>query len=206
MPKRCGLRQDYQRTEIANEAARIMQEQGLSDFRVAKEKALERLGLRVGRGALPSNSEIDRALAERNRIFHAGFHDEHLTALRQAALHMMEWLTPHSPRLVGPVLSGTVTEHSAIDLHLFDDTPESIGVSLDSLGIRYRSVQRRTRMRRDRVEHLPGYRFSHSGFDFAGTVFPERRRSHAPLSPIDGRPMQRADSRQILSLMGEPAA
>lgn len=206
MPKRSVIRQDHRRAEIANEAARIMHEQGLSDFRIAKEKALERLGLHVGRSALPSNSEIDRALAERNRIFHSGFHDEHLLSLRRAALNMMEWLAAHSPRLVGPVLSGTVTEHSAIDLHLFSDAPESIGASLDSLGIRYRSVQRRTRVRRDQVERFPGYRFCHSGFDFAGVVFPERRRSHAPLSPVDGKPMRRADSQQILSLLGESIA
>ena len=68
---------DHRRASVANEAARIIQEQGLNDFRSAKEKALERLGLKTA-GPLPSNGEIEKALAERNRIFRGENHLLHL--------------------------------------------------------------------------------------------------------------------------------
>ena len=39
-----GLRADNMRRLVANEAARIMAEQGIEDFLAAKRKAAERLG------------------------------------------------------------------------------------------------------------------------------------------------------------------
>ena len=61
MPRRNRSRPDHRRTAIAQEAARIIQEHGLKDFRIAKEKAGLRLGME-DRGALPSNQEIESAL------------------------------------------------------------------------------------------------------------------------------------------------
>jgi len=200
MRKRGKFRPDNRRIEIANEAARLIQEHGLTDFKVAKEKAVERLGLQL-RGALPGNSEIAQALAERNRIFKGEKHQEYLLALRIAALDIMSSLAAHQPLLVGPVLSGHATEHSIIELHLFGDTPEEIGFSLDRLTIRFRNVQHRQRLSRDQIEYFPGYRFFCKEFEFTGTVFPNRRRHHAPLSPVDGRPMERAAHRDILLLV-----
>ena len=91
MPRRNRSRPDHRRTAIAQEAARIMQEHGLRDFRSAKEKAGLRLGLQ-DKGALPSNEEIESALAERNRIFRGGTHEEFIKMLRQAALDVMRRL------------------------------------------------------------------------------------------------------------------
>jgi hypothetical protein len=48
---------------------------------------------------------------------------------------------------------------------------------------------------------FPGYRFCFSGIRIAATVFPERRQGHAPLSPVDGRPMRRATLGQIERLL-----
>ena len=45
------------RQVLAQEAARIIVDQGIRDYRVAKIKAAERLGLNT-RGALPGNAEI----------------------------------------------------------------------------------------------------------------------------------------------------
>jgi hypothetical protein len=51
------------------------------------------------------------------------------------------------------------------------------------------------------VEQFPGYRFSAHGCDFASTVFPVRLRGHAPLSPVDGKPMRRAGLREVAELL-----
>ena len=49
-----------QSSRVVHEAARIICEDGLSDYRLAKQKAVERLGLGFGT-PLPSNAEIGRA-------------------------------------------------------------------------------------------------------------------------------------------------
>jgi hypothetical protein len=187
---------------VANEAARIIQENGLSDFRLAKEKALERLGLK-GNGALPSNREIELALAERNRIFKGEAHLAHLNHLRKAALNAMNSLDVFHVRLAGPVLSGNATEHSRIDLHLFTDSQESVAVTLNSLGIRHRSIQVRHQFRRRQSEKFPGYRFNIEGSEISATVFPELLRRYSPLSLVDGKPMERAGIRELEHLLRE---
>ncbi|MSR09931.1 MAG: hypothetical protein EXR82_10535 [Gammaproteobacteria bacterium] len=181
---------------MAAEAARIIQEEGLTDFRGAKTKAALRLGL--GRNApLPDNEEIEAALAERTRIFHSDTQPELLAGLRHAAFELMRGLAAFHPRLVGDVLSGNATLYSSVELHLFSDTTEAIGSALEGLGIGYRDLSRRHRLRRDAVEAFPGYRFAAHNQEFSSTVFPLRLRGHAPLSPVDGRPMQRASLKEL---------
>lgn len=197
-------RPDHQRLALAVEAARIIQEEGLLDFRSAKAKAAARLGL--GRRAhLPDNTEIEAALAERNRIFHSETLPELLSTLRHAAFELMRDLGSYQPRLVGDVLSGNATIHSSVDLHLFSDTTEAVSASLESLGLGYRIIARRHRLRHDKVEQFPGFRFRAHGCDFSSTVFPVRLRGHAPLSPVDGHPMRRAGTRELAALLELPA-
>jgi hypothetical protein len=200
VPRRNRSRSDRGRTAIAQEAARIIQEHGLKDFRVAKEKAGLRLGLE-DRGALPSNSEIESALAERNRIFHGDTHEAWLDTLRETALVVMRMLEPFDPRLVGSVLTGHATEHSAIELHLFSDAAEAVGAALDGLRLPARSFDQRLRTRRDESETFPGFRFRYGEFEVAATVFPERGRGNAPLSAVDGRPMRRATAKDVAALL-----
>jgi hypothetical protein len=199
VPRR-NRKPDHRRITIAQEAARIIQEQGLTDFRSAKEKAVTRLGLEQ-QGALPSNEEIEQALAERQRIFRGDAHEEYISALRLAALEFMRDLQPFEPRLVGPVLNGSATEHAMIDLHLFSDAAEDVATHLDALGLQYRVWEHRLRLRRDEVEAFPGYRLRNGQFEFSLAVFPERFRGHAPLSPVDGRPMRRAGLRDVEALL-----
>jgi len=177
-----------------------MQEHGLKDFRLAKEKAGLRLGL-DDQAALPSNREIESALAERIRIFRGDTQEDFVRTLRGAALAAMKLLAAFDPRLVGAVLTGNATEHSPIELHVFSDTPEAVAETLDSLGVPRRSFDQRLRMRRDDSGRFPGFRFHHGGHEFMATVFPERGRGNAPLSAIDGRPMRRATARDVEALL-----
>jgi hypothetical protein len=193
---------DNRRAAVADEAARIIQEEGLANFRSAKEKAAERLGLATGGTRLPSNEEIDQALAERNRIFRGADHPALLAELRRAAVTIMHVLELHHARLVGPVLNGTATDFSAIDLHLFSDLPETIGVTLDALGCEHHSTQLRHQFRRGEAEPFPGYRFRTLDFDCTATVFSIKQRRRSPLSPIDGKPMSRAGIQEVEALLG----
>ena len=181
---------------LAQESARLISDHGIEDYRSAKLKAAENLGLSKY-GALPNNIEIEHALAERNRIFGGTYHADLLAGLRDAALSVMYDLQLFGPRLVGPVLSGNITEHSAIHLHLFSDASESIGMRLLDQGIRHSATLRKYRLRRNHVEEFPGYRFFSNEYEVEATVFPERRKGHPPLSPVDGRPMRRAKLRDV---------
>ncbi len=194
-------RPDRLRAVIADEAARIMLERGLSDFKAAKAKAVERLGLGT-RAPLPGNGEIEAALAERNRIFRSDSHPQQLLHMRQTAAQLMNELEAFEPRLVGSTLSGHATTHSTIDLHLFTDTSEIVGERLDMLGIAYRAIQIRYRWKPGQTAPVPGVRFYREDFECIASIFPEKQRAHPPLSPVDGRPMRRASLRQVSSLLG----
>jgi hypothetical protein len=197
MRKRPDRRSDeHFRTLLAQEAARLFCDHGIEDYRIAKSKAAENLGLR-NYGALPNNREIEQALAERNRIFGGSQQQHLLTNLRNIAFSVMQKLQLFSPYLVGPVLSGNVTEYSTIKLHLFSDMAESVGMRLQDQGIHHHTMLRKYRLRRDALEEFPSYRFFADDCGIEATVFSERLKAHAPLSPVDGKPMQRAKLRDV---------
>ncbi len=188
------------RRVVAQEAARIIVNRGVRDYRVAKQKAASRLGLN-SRGSLPGNAEIEAAVAEHLQIFGGDSHDDHLRLLRVAALSAMGLLTAFTPRLVGPVLAGTADENSAVNLHLFADNPEAVAMELATIGISYRPYERKLRIRRDQLESYAGFEFHHSNSPIQATVFPVNGIRQAPMSPIDGKPMQRLDSEGVQGLL-----
>ena len=107
---------DHMRLHLAQRAAQILLESGNRDFHAAKQKAAQQLGA-ADTKSLPSNSEIELALVEYQRLFRANSQPEHLDRLRQIAIEAMRFLYEFNPRLVGSVLSGTADEHSVIRLH-----------------------------------------------------------------------------------------
>lgn len=204
MPKKNTNGDDRPRQLLAQEAARIIVDQGIRDYGVAKKKAAERLGFNA-RGSLPSNSEIELSISEHLQLFGGEAHTAFLRTMREIALSVMELLPSFSPRLVGPVLVGTADANSAVNLHVFADSPEFVAIELEDRGFNLRSYERRLRSRPDRnsrAEVYAGYRFRHSDTSIEATVFPVDGIRQAPISPITGRPMQRADAKAILSLLG----
>jgi hypothetical protein len=193
-------RKDNLRRALAQEAARIMAQHGIHDFLTAKRKAAERLGVQDA-SALPRNTEIEAALAEYQRLFAAGSHELTLTAQRRAALHAMRWLSGFEPRLVGPVLSGTATEHADIQLHVFADRPENVVLKLIDRGVAHEVTERRVKLDAERTKAFPGLRFAVDDRCIEATVFPLDGIRQAPVSPVDGRPMRRADATEIQGLL-----
>lgn len=188
------------RQVVAQEAARIIVGHGIRDYRLAKQKAADRLGV-AGRGSLPGNAEIEAAVAEHLQIFGRESHADHLRLLRIAALSAMELLVSFTPRLVGPVLVGTADQNSAVNLHLFADSPEAVAMELAGMGVSYRPYERRLKSRRNRVETFAGFEFHHSNSAIQVTVFPIDGIRQAPISPIDGKPMKRVDSAAVQQLL-----
>lgn len=188
------------RQVVAQEAARIIVTQGVRDYRVAKQKAAERLGLR-GNGALPRNAEIEAAVADHHQIFSGEEHGHLLRIMRTAALSAMEMLSQFTPRLVGPVLVGTADENSAVNLHVFADSPEMVAMEIGDRGLHFRSYERRLKTRHGQVEMYAGFEFNHQNEMIQATAFPIDGIRQAPLSPIDGKPMSRADKEFVQELL-----
>jgi hypothetical protein len=185
---------------LAQEAARIIVEQGIQDYRVAKTKAAERLGMK-DRGSLPGNAEIELAVSNHLQLFSRESHVDLLRIMRHAALAAMEMLLPFSSRLVGPVLHGTAAETSPINLHVFADASEMVAFKLQEHDVHYRPFERRLKSRRDRLETFAAFRFMQDESPVEATVFPIDGVRQAPISPVDGKPMRRADKKAVLELL-----
>jgi hypothetical protein len=187
---------------LAQEAARIIVEQGVQDYRAAKMKAAERLNM-TERGLLPGNSEIETAVSEHLQLFNGDSHNDLLRGLRKAAVSAMDILASFAPRLVGPVLRGTAIQNSPVNLHVFADSVELVALTLDEQRVSYRLYERRLKSRRDQSATFAGYRFTQNNAPVEATVFPVDGVRQAPISPIDGKPMRRADKREVLTLLDE---
>ncbi len=113
----------------------------------------------------------------------------------------MELLTAFTPRLVGPVLHGTAAANSAVNLHVFSDSAELIAQTLQDSSVQYRIYERRLKSRRDHTETYSGFRFTHDNSSIEATVFPVNGMRQAPISPVNGKPMRRADRYAVLDLL-----
>ena len=195
-----GSGNELLREQLAQEAARLIVDHGMHDYGQAKRKAARHFGVRQA-AALPSNSEIESSVIERQRIFAPEIHEYRLAAMRGLAADIMEFVADFQPRLVGPVLAGTVTGNSPLELHVFTDSPEAVLAVLEAQGISSRDCQRRYRFNGRSMSSVPGFRFTREGERVYIIVFPEKGVRQAPLSPVDRRPMQRAGRRRVLALL-----
>lgn len=133
------------RQEIAQSAARLMFEEGISDYARAKRKAIKAMGITQD-APLPTNGEIDAALRE----YHALYADEtdaaHLLELRQAALHTMRLLQKFQPFLTGAVMEGTAGPHTDTEIHVFAESAKELEIYLLNQNIPYRLDEQQYRM------------------------------------------------------------
>ncbi|NKC15754.1 MAG: hypothetical protein GKR94_27205 [Gammaproteobacteria bacterium] len=185
-----NLRDHNMRANIAETAARLIIEGGIRDYQLAKRKAAERLGV-MDRGSLPTNIEIEEAVALYQRLFRAESQPQKLAELRQAAMEAMGFLAQFDPRLTGAVLVGTADEHSYVELHLFTDAPEEVAMFLLEHGIAFEHGEKRLRLSQDEQRYFPAYRFLAGDTPIELLIMPDRSRRQPPLSPITGKALRR---------------
>lgn len=185
---------------IAQEAARILFEDGIDDPEQARRRAMARLHVQ-DRRQQPELRAIEQALLAHRRLF-AKDDDRRLAVLRQAALDAMRHLERFHPRLVGPVLSGAVTVDSAVQLHLHADHPDEVALVLAETGIDAATSTRRMRLDRQRIERLPLHEFRAGGIVHELLVLPMTSLRQAPLDE-DLRSIRRASIRQLEDLSVE---
>ncbi len=198
-----GARGELQiRQHISAEAARIMSTEGVHDFHTAKRKAALRLNLPDNKH-LPTNEEVEAALRDYLQLFHPQQLSATLARLRALALEAMHFFAAFEPRLVGPVLSGTVTPQSAIQLHVCSDTPEEIALQLHEHNIPFAESERRMRYGGERYQSCPVYRFSVDASAVEVYVFRPQDVREPPLSPVNGKPMRRAGIKELEALLAD---
>lgn len=194
--------EDALRQRITQEAARIMAEEGVRDFAAAKRKAAARLNQQENRH-LPSNREIEEALADYLRLFHARDLPQTLHALLGVAREAMRVLARFEPRLTGPLLNGVATPYSEVQLQAFADDPVQVALLLHEHGIPYQESDRRVRYGGERQETLPVFRFVAGDTAIEISVLPSLAAREAPLSPVDGRPMKRANLKEVERMLAD---
>ncbi len=193
-------RSENLRRALAQEAARVMIEQGIRDFLFAKRKAAERFGV-TDSAVLPKNTEIEAALREHQRLFGGEAHQDSLQSQRAAACELMQRLAMFQPRLTGPVLNGTATEHDPVLLHVFADRLESVTLKLMDQGVRFELGEKRIRYGAERIVQQPCIRVEFDNQPAELVVFGIDGIRQPPVSPVDGKPMRRADLATVEALM-----
>jgi hypothetical protein len=199
---------DRIRQLIAQEAARLMYEEQIREYRTAKHKAARRFGpeqsLCLG-NHLPSNAEIRQELQRLLDLHEEQLQPERLLHLRILALKYLELLAPFRPYLVGSVLSGCVTERSDIDLHLFAEEVEEVMRFLQSRGLVFKEELVTVRQGGEYIDYSHIY-LEDEGIEIECSIYATRERHRVPRSSITGKPMERADAEKLRRLIAASLA
>lgn len=132
---------------IASTAARLMAEDGISDYPLAKRKAARQLGS-PDTDAMPSNAEVEAELRTYQSLYQQQEQQERLRELRQKALQAMALLPDFHPYLSGSVLDGTAGRFAEVDILLYPDSAKEVEIFLLGRQIPFEPVQ----PRHERVE------------------------------------------------------
>jgi len=189
---------NFARERIAHLAARLMAEDGIEDYALAKRKAAHQAGVPDTR-ELPNNDEIDGALRLYRELYQKD-HPAQLRELRQLALEVMDELACFNPYLTGGVLRGNAGKYAGIHLQLFTDNAKSVEHYL---------LRRNTDFRRgdahlyagDMPLAAPVFCFDRAGVDIHLTVLSLRElRSQLKASP-QGKPIERVKRKVLQTLI-----
>jgi hypothetical protein len=198
-------REDRIRHLIAQEAARLMYEEGVREYRDAKRKAAKQFGaektLALG-SHLPSNAEIHAELERLIGVYEGDVLPARLLHMRLLALRCMEMLAPFRPYLVGSVLSGAITEGSDIDIHLFADSAEEVEEFLREREIPFDSETVTVRRGGEFLEY-PHIYLEDEEVEIECSVYPPEDIHRVPRSSITGRPMERANEYRLKKIIAE---
>jgi len=136
---------DQLRQLIAQQAARMMAEDGINDFAYAKKKAGKQLGVTES-SVLPTNAEIEEEVRLYHNIYNADEQPLELAKLRKAALITMQIFERFSPHLTGSVLDGTAGKFSQTSIHLFADSAKDVEMFLLNQQIPFESSEKSFRI------------------------------------------------------------
>lgn len=185
---------------LVEEAARILCEEQLTDYRAAKLRAAARLGLGP-RASLPDNRRVRDAVLRHQALFGGEAYRQHLLAMREAAVVVMRLLAPFEPCLVGGALSGAVTPAHRVQLHAYSDPAEALDLRLLDLGIAFDGGERIYHYPDGTQAAIPLCQFDAAGVGVDVAVFPHSGRRRVPLCPIEARPFRQLNLAAVQTLL-----
>lgn len=199
MGKETPASRHQMRTRIAHLAARMIAEDGISDYGLAKRKAARQAGAPDSRN-LPTNLEIEEALRAYQQLYQADEQPERVQRLREVAVEIMRLLEQFNPYLTGAVLTGSAGRHADVHLQVFTDSLKEVEIFLLNRAIPFRTRELRVWVG-DAVEMVPDLVLSTAEADVHVTVLsPNHRRQPLRLS-MDGRPLERAPLESVETLL-----
>jgi hypothetical protein len=204
MSKDTPAARQQMRTRIAHLAARLIAQDGVSDYGLAKRKAARQAGAPDSRN-LPTNLEIEEAVRAYQELYQADEHPQRLRALREMALSIMRLLQDFNPHLTGAVLAGTVGRHADVHLQVYTDNPKDLEIFLHNRQVPFRAREVRIWIG-DTQASVPDLLMPTALADVHVTVLsPLHLRLPLRLS-VDGRPLERASSDALAGLLAEDSA
>ncbi|MBU1691903.1 MAG: hypothetical protein KJ958_01470 [Gammaproteobacteria bacterium] len=187
------------RERIAHQAARIIAEDGLQNYALAKHKAARQIGAPDTHN-LPDNEEVERALRDYQALYQRGEQSARLSQLRQQALDAMRLLGQFNPYLTGSVLNGTATRYSDINLQLFTDSAKEVELFLLARQVPYKSGEKHLYFGSEE-RALPVFTLLEGSAEINVTVFAAGDIRQIPRGPSEKN--VRAHARQVEALLEE---
>ena len=110
---------------VAHLAAQLIMEEGIKDYLYAKKKAAKSLGLNENVN-LPTNSQIDKAIDDFNKIFNPKIDIEFLQQFKTQALEVMNIFKNFKPHLMNQLSQGIIPKFPEIKINLFADNLKDV--------------------------------------------------------------------------------
>ena len=199
MPKDSG--RNDRRNHIAYLAARLMAEDGIEDYALAKRKAARQAGMPETR-ELPTNEEVEEAFRTYQQIYHHEEHRNRLRVLRETAVWAMRELARFNPHLTGSVLNGNAGKYADVNLQLFTDNEKTVELYLIDRRIPYTSAQSRLYLGEE-MRTVPVYTLNDHGTDIELTVLSTLDLRGALRTSPEGKNIERAKLPTVEQLLAE---
>ena len=144
------------KVSVANLAAQLIMEEGIKDYLFAKKKAAKSLGLNENVN-LPTNSQIDKAIDDFNKIFNPNIDIEFLQQFKTQALEVMNIFKNFKPHLMNQLSQGIIPKFPEIKINLFADNLKDVEYVLlnSELSYDFKEVKMNTKEGKQSIKSIP---------------------------------------------------
>jgi hypothetical protein len=131
-------------------------EDGIKDYLYAKKKAAKSLGINENAN-LPTNSQIDKAIDEFNKIFNPNIDIEFLQQFKTQALELMSIFKNFKPHLMNQLSQGIIPKFPEIKINLFADNLKDVEYVLlnSELSYDFKEVKMNAKEGKHLVKSIP---------------------------------------------------
>ncbi|MDC0475253.1 hypothetical protein OAN20_00080 [Methylophilaceae bacterium] len=141
---------------VANLAAQLIMEEGIKDYLFAKKKAAKSLGLNEN-VSLPTNSQIDKAIDDFNKIFNPNIDIAFLQQFKTQALEVMNIFINFKPHLMNQLSQGIIPKFPEIKINLFADNLKDVEYVLlnSEMSYDFKEVKMNTKEGKSSIKSIP---------------------------------------------------